>query len=122
MKKVFAFLSVFALTIAFVGFGAKSANAAGELITEDPTLNENQIPMYIMDSIYTTFPAYYDYATAGDQKWPGAARMYPWNETRFNCKLIDEEGNFTGKEYSVYFSGGLKATDAGAGVNLLFYK
>ena len=67
MKKVFAFLSVFALTIAFVGFGAKSANAAGELITEDPTLNENQIPMYIMDSIYTTFPAYYDYATAGDQ-------------------------------------------------------
>ena len=122
MKKVFAFLSVFALTIAFVGFGAKSANAAGELITEDPTLNENQIPMYIMDSIYTTFPAYYDYATAGDQKWPGAARMYPWNETRFNCKLIDEEGNFTGKEYSVYFSGGLKATDSGAGVNLLFYK
>ena len=71
MKKVFAFLSVFALTIAFVGFSAKPANAA-ELMTEDPTLNENQIPMYIMDSIYTTFPAYYDYATAGDQKWPGA--------------------------------------------------
>ena len=89
MKKVFAFLSVFALTIAFVGFSAKPANAA-ELMTEDPTLNENQIPMYIMDSIYTTFPSYYDYASAGDDKWPGAARMYPWNETRFNCKLIDE--------------------------------
>ncbi len=122
MKKVFAFLSVFALTIAFVGFGAKSANADANLFTEDPTLNENQIPMYIMDSIYTTFPNYYDYATGGDDKWPGAARMYPWNETRFQCKLIDEDGNFTGKEYAVYFTGALTAESAGAGSNILFYK
>lgn len=121
MKKVFAFLSVFALTIAFVGFSAKPANAA-ELMTEDPTLNENQIPMYIMDSIYTTFPSYYDYATAGDDKWPGAARMYPWNETRFNCKLIDDNGEFTGQEYSLYFAGALNGQDAGAGNNILFYK
>ena len=121
MKKVFAFLSVFALTIAFVGFSAKPANAAGGLITEDPTLSENQIPMYIMDSIYTTFPNYYDYATAGDDKWEGVSRMYPWNETRFQCKLIDEDGNFTGKEYAVYFSGSTTATSAGAGNNLLFY-
>lgn len=121
MKKVFAFLSVFALTIAFVGFGAKPAQAAGGLITEDPTLSENQIPMYIMDSIYTTFPNYYDYATAGDDKWEGVSRMYPWNETRFQCKLIDENGNFTGKEYAVYFSGSTSATSAGAGNNLLFY-
>lgn len=121
MKKVFAFLSVFALTIAFVGFSAKPAQAAGGLITEDPTLSENQIPMYIMDSIYTTFPNYYDYATAGDDKWEGASRMYPWNETRFQCKLIDENGNFTGKEYAVYFSGSTSASSAGAGNNLLFY-
>ena len=47
--------------------------------------------------------------------------MYPWNETRFNCKLIDESGNFTGKEYAVYFSGSTSATSAGAGNNLLFY-
>lgn len=121
MKKVFAFLSVFALTIAFVGFSAKPANAAGGLITEDPTLSENQIPMYIMDSIYTTFPNYYDYATAGDDKWEGVSRMYPWNETRFQCKLIDENGNYTGKEYAVYFSGSTQASSAGAGNNLLFY-
>ena len=44
MKKVFAFLSVFALTIAFVGFGAKAAKAA-DLWVEDPTLGENEIPM-----------------------------------------------------------------------------
>ena len=127
MKKVFAFLSVFALTIAFVGFGAKSANAAGELFTEDPTLSENQIPMYIMDSIYTTFPAYYDYATGGDEQWAGAARMYPWNETRFQCKLVDENGNWVVaangevSEYAVFFSGAVSAEYSGAGNNILFY-
>ena len=127
MKKVFAFLSVFALTIAFVGFGAKSANAAGELFTEDPTLSENQIPMYIMDSIYTTFPNYYDYATGGDEQWGGAARMYPWNETRLQVKLIDEDGNWVvasngqTSEYAIYFSGSTTASSAGAGNNLLFY-
>lgn len=127
MKKVFAFLSVFALTIAFVGFGAKSANAAGELFTKDPTLSENQIPMYIMDSIYTTFPNYYDYATGGDEQWGGAARMYPWNETRLQVKLIDEDGNWVKaangqvSEYAVYFSGATTAASSGAGNNLLFY-
>ena len=121
MKKVFAFLSVFALTIAFVGFGAKSVNAS-QLFVEDPTLGENEIPMYIMDSIYTTFPQYYDNVTKQDQAWPGAARMYPWNETKLHVKQMDASGNFTGKQYAIYFSGGLKATDKGAGVNLLFYK
>lgn len=127
MKKVFAFLSVFALTIAFVGFGAKSANADSSLFTKDPTLSENQIPMYIMDSIYTTFPNYYDYATGGDEKWESAARMYPWNETRFQCKLVDEDGNWVKaanglpSEYAVYFSGATTAASAGAGNNLLFY-
>ena len=127
MKKVFAFLSVFALTIAFVGFGAKSANADSSLFTKDPTLSENQIPMYIMDSIYTTFPNYYDFATGGDEKWEGASRMYPWNETRFQCKLVDEDGNWVKaanglpSEYAVYFSGATTANSAGAGNNLLFY-
>ena len=127
MKKVFAFLSVFALTIAFVGFGAKSANADDKLFTVDPTLSENQIPMYIMDSIYTTFPNYYDYATGGDEQWGGAARMYPWNETRLQVKLIDEDGNWVKaangetSEYAVYFSGATTASSAGAGNNILFY-
>lgn len=131
MKKVFAFLSVFALTIAFVGFGAKSANADSSLFTEDPTLKEGQIPIYIMDSIYTTFPAYYDYATGGDEKWLGAARMFPWNETRLQCKLIDDNGEFevdangNSREYAIYFNGTSWAYDAngsGAGKQILFYK
>lgn len=131
MKKVFAFLSVFALTIAFVGFSAKPASAAGGLITEDPTLKDGQIPVYIMDSIYTTFPAYYDYAAAGDDKWMGASRMFPWNETRLQCKLIDENGEFqvnangNSEEYAIYFNGTSWAYDAngsGAGKQILFYK
>lgn len=120
MKKVFAFLSVFALTIAFVGFGAKTANADSSLFTEDPTLGENEIPMYIMDSIYTTFPAYYDFASAGDENFT-LGRYYPWNETRLQCKLIDDNGEFTGEEYAIYFAGALKGEDAGAGNNILFY-
>ena len=131
MKKVFAFLSVFALTIAFVGFGAKSANADDSLFTEDPTLKDGQIPVYIMDSIYTTFPAYYDYAKGGDEKWAGTSRMFPWNETRLQVKLIDEEGNFqvnangNSEEYAIYFNGTSWAYDAngaGAGKQVLFYK
>ena len=131
MKKVFAFLSVFALTIAFVGFSAKPASADGGLFTEDPTLKEGQIPVYVMDSIYSTFPAYYDYAGAGDEKWQGAARMFPWNETRLQCKLIDDKGEFevdangNSKEYAFYFNGTSWAYDAngsGAGKQILFYK
>lgn len=125
MKKVFVFLSVFALTIALFGFSAKDANvsqaAAGELFTEDPTLSENEIPVYVMNSIYTTFPNDYDYAAKADDQWQGAARMYPWNETRLQVKLIDDEGKFTGKEYAIYFSGSTSASNVGTGNNLNFF-
>lgn len=123
MKKVFVFLSVFALTIALIGFSAKNSTksyAAGELFTEDPTISENEIPMYIMNSIYTTFPNDYNYAEAGDDQWGGAARMYPWNETRLQVKLVDDNG-FTGKEYAIFFSGSTSATNSGTGNNLLFF-
>lgn len=123
MKKVFVFLSVFALTIALIGFSAKNSTksyAAGELFTEDPTISDNEIPMYIMNSIYTTFPNDYDYASAGDDQWGGAARMYPWNETRLQVKLVDDNG-FTGKEYAIFFSGSTSASNVGTGNNLLFY-
>ncbi len=122
MKKVFVFLSVFALTIALFGFSAKSSvkTNAAELMTEDPTLSENDIPMYIMNSIYTTFPKYYDYAGAGDENHIG--RLYPWNETKLQVKQVNAEGNgYTGKEYAVYFAGALNGDDAGNGNNILFY-
>ena len=123
MKKVFVFLSVFALTIALIGFSAKNSTksyAAGELFTEDPTISDNEIPMYIMNSIYTTFPNDYNYAEAGDDQWAGAARMYPWNETRLQVKLVDDNG-FTGKEYAIFFSGSTSASNVGTGNNLLFF-
>ena len=58
MKKVFAFLSTLLLTIAMVGVVAAGSHvkAASDKITVDPTLAEDEIPVYIMDSIYSTFP------------------------------------------------------------------
>lgn len=120
MKKVFAFLSVLALTIALVGFTGSKISAT-EKWTKDPTLGENEIPMYIMNSIYTTFPQYYDNDAQPDEKWPGISRMYPWNETRLQIRQIDAQGNWTGKEYAIYFCGSLNGTDQGTGNNVLFY-
>ena len=63
MKKVFAFLSTLLLTIAMVGVVAAGSHvkAASDKITVDPTLAEDEIPVYIMDSIYSTFPNVYRY-------------------------------------------------------------
>ncbi len=122
MKKVFVFLSVFALTIALFGFSAKNSvkTNAAELFTEDPTLSENDIPMYIMNSIYTTFPKYYDNVNAPDPNHIG--RLYPWNETKLQVKQVNAAGDgFTGKEYAVYFAGSLDGDSEGNGNNLLFY-
>lgn len=125
MKKVFAFLSTLLLTIAFVGiFAVKSPVAAGK-ITADPTLEKDEIPVYIMSSIYTTFPNYYDNEAKVDENWGGASRMYPWNETRLRVAQLDAAGNPTGKYYAVYFAGHTAATNAdgsivvGAGKNIL---
>ena len=128
MKKVFAFLSTFVLTIALVGvFAAKSPAKAADKFTEDPTLLEDEIAVYIMDSIMSTFPNYYDNDAKADPNWQGAARMYPWNETRLRVAQLDDNGQPTGKYYAVYFSGHTTAVDTngelviGAGKNILFY-
>lgn len=127
MKKVFAFLSTLLLTIAFVGiFAVSKPAAAANKITEDPTLAKDEIPVYIMNSIYTTFPNYYDNDAVADSNWPGPARMYPWNETRLRVAQLNEDGTPTGKYYAVYFAGHTVAQDAngavvGAGKNILFW-
>lgn len=128
MKKVFAFLSTLLLTIAFVGiFAYGNPAAAANKITEDPTLAEDEIPVYIMDSIYSTFPNYYDNEAAADPNWAGPARMYPWNETRLRVAQFDDKGQPTGKYYAVYFSGHTSHLDdnknpvIGAGKNILFW-
>ena len=123
MKKVFAILSALALMIALVGAVSKTNNAvkADRKFVEDPTLSENEIPLYIMNSIYSTFPTYYDNEAEADPNWDGPARMYPWNETRLQVRLIDGDGAFTGQEYAIYFGGGLSASSGGAGYNLVFF-
>ena len=132
MKKLFALLSTFVLTLAIVGLAAKApeATAASDKWTEDPTLAEDEIPMYEMGSIYTTFPNYYDNAAKKDEAWGGATRMYPWNETRLRVAEYDATGAATGKYYAIFFSGltsatnsdGTPASGAGNNVNGYAYK
>lgn len=129
MKKLFALLSTFVLTLAIVGLSVKSPAqaASSDKWTVDPTLAEDEIPMYEMGSIYTTFPNYYDNAAKADELWGGASRMYPWNETRLRVAQYDETGAATGKYYAIYFSGLTSATNSdgtpamGAGNNINGY-
>lgn len=119
-------MSTLMIALACFGLASKApvAEAASDKWTEDPTLAEDEIPMYLMGSIYTTFPNYYDNAAKADPLWGGAARMYPWNETRLRVAEFDAEGQATGKYFAVYFSGATSAVNAdgtlvsGAGNNL----
>ena len=105
MKKVFAFLSTLLLTIALVGISAgNAAQAASDKWTVDPTLAEDEIPVYIMDSIMSTFPNFYDNEALPDAGY-SVGRDYPWNETRLRVAQFDEDGNPTGKYYAIYFAG-----------------
>lgn len=122
-------MSTLMIALACFGLASKApvAEAASDKWTEDPTLAEDEIPMYLMGSIYTTFPNYYDNAAKADPLWGGAARMYPWNETRLRVAEFDAEGQATGKYFAIYFSGATTAVNAdgtltsGAGNNLNVY-
>lgn len=128
MKKLFALLSTFVLSLAIVGLATPTAKAAdSDKWTEDPTLEADEIPMYEMGSIYTTFPNYYDNAAKADPNWAGASRMYPWNETRLRVAEYDKNGEATGKYYAIFFSGLTSNVDSagnpasGAGNNINGY-
>ncbi len=130
MKKLFALLSTCVLTLVIVGLAAKAPvadAAASDKWTVDPTLAEDEIPMYEMGSIYTTFPNFYDNTAKPDDKWGGSSRMYPWNETRLRVAQYDATGAATGKYYAIYFSGLTSAVDSngnpasGAGNNINGY-
>ena len=77
----------------------------------------------LFSSLSSPFPNYYDNAAKADELWGGAARMYPWNETRLRVAQFDDNGA-TGKYYAIYFSGLTQATDgagnpaSGAGNNI----
>ncbi len=127
MKKAFAVMTTMLVALACFGFLTKAQVSAAEskIFTEDPTLAEDEIPMYIMDSIYSTFPNYYDNEKEPDANWQGASRMYPWNEVKLRiAQYVD--GKATGKYYAVYFTGSLTHMDGndqvqGAGKNILLY-
>lgn len=130
MKKLFALLSTCVLTLVIVGLAVKAPvaeAAADDKWTVDPTLAEDEIPMYEMGSIYTTFPNFYDNAEIPDPLWAGSSRMYPWNETRLRVAQYDATGAATGKYYAIYFSGLTSNVDgsgnpaSGAGNNINGY-
>lgn len=125
MKKVFAFLSTLLLTIAFIGLFATNSVKAAEIAegkwVEDPNLLPNEDPVYVMGSIYSTYPAYYDNDAVPDEA-PGAYIYYPWNETRLRMAQFDAEGNPTDRYWAVYFAAGKDETyKLGAGYNILFW-
>ncbi len=120
MKKVFAFLSTFVLTIALVGVATVKTPANAAKFTVDPTLAKDEDPVYIMSSIYTTFPFDYDNDAVTD---PGLqeGRSFPWNETRLRIARFNEDGTPSGRYYAVYLPGALNANSTGAAKGILYW-
>lgn len=126
MKKFFAFLSTMLLTIAFIGLFAtnsvKAAEVAEGKFIEDPNLLENEDPVYIMGSIYSTYPALYDNDAQADAN-KGTYLCYPWNGTRLRMAQFDLSGNPTDRYWAVYLAGIKDETGkSGNGSNILFFE
>jgi len=109
MKKVFACLSTILLMLVAFGLVMQPAKLSavevedGKFI-EDPTLEEGDIPIYVMNSIQTTFPNLYDANAKKDDNYGGPGRDYYWNEIKFVVPQI-ENNQLTGKQYTVYTQG-----------------
>ncbi len=108
MKKVFACLSAVVLMLVAFGLFAKPVMVSaveveeGKFI-EDPTLEEGDLPIYVMNSIRTTFPKLYDANAQPDENY-GIGRDYYWNEIKLVVPRF--EGNApTGEQYTVYTQG-----------------
>lgn len=123
MKKVFAFLSVLALTFVMLGLVNKptvvdAADPKPGMWIVDPTLEPGEIPLYVAGSAKTTFPNHFDYDAAKGTPYEDKAHrvgdVYPWNETKVIIPRYDAEGQKVGT-YSVYPLGSNKATGAIAG-------
>ena len=130
MKRVFAFISLFAIALVMFGFATQNVKAAEKqpadgkwfenphLLTDDEG-NVVEIPMYIMNSITTTFPDFFDYEGAKgtefeDKNWGGTVRQYAWNGVKVIIPQFDENGA-TGKYYGIYPQGASKGGQVGIG-------
>lgn len=124
MKRVFAFISLFAISLVMFGFGTANVKAADEpaegkwvvnpYLLEDENGEVVEIPMYIMDSIATTFPFHYDRNHTPDANWGGIARQYAWNGVKTVIPQFDANGA-TGKYYGVYQQGASSGKETGIG-------
>lgn len=109
MKKVFACLSTILLMLVAFGLVMQPAKLSavevedGKFI-EDPTLEDGDIPIYVMNSIQTTFPNLYDAKAKPDPMYAGPGRDYYWNEIKLVIPQI-VENQLTGKQYTVYTQG-----------------
>lgn len=129
MKRVFAFLSVLALTFMLFGIASQPVAAAdvpqaapGKWVI-DPTLAEDEIPLYVAGSITTSFPQHFDEAAAKGTEYEDKAHrvgdIYPWNETKILIPRYNEAGAVVGT-YSVYPLGGnVSAVGKAAGQYIL---
>lgn len=124
MKRVFAFISLFAISLVMFGFGTANVKAAEEpaegkwvvnpYLLEDENGEVVEIPMYIMDSIATTFPFHYDRNHTPDDNWGGIARQYAWNGVKTVIPQFDANGA-TGQYYGVYQQGASSGKETGIG-------
>lgn len=108
MKKVFACLSAFVLMLVTFGLLVQPANVSAAAVEdgkfiEDPTLEEGEMPLYVMNSIRTSFPQLYDYNAQPDPNY-GLGRDYYWNEIKVVFPEFSAAGA-TGKFWSVYTQG-----------------
>ena len=124
MKKVFACLSALVLMLVTFGLLVQPAHIlAAEVedgkFIEDPTLEEGEMPLYVMNSIRTSFPRLYDFNAQPDPNY-GLGRDYYWNEIKLVFPEFGDAGA-TGRFWSVYTQGAydeVKGTAAASKVYL----
>ena len=123
MKKVFACLSAVVLMLVAFGLFAKPVMVSaveveeGKFI-EDPTLEEGDLPIYVMNSIRTTFPQLYDANAKPDANY-GPGRDYYWNEIKLVVPRF--EGNApTGEQYTVYTQGSYNSSTKNAAATKIY--
>lgn len=123
MKKVFACLSAIALMLVAFGLFAKPVMvsavevAEGKFI-EDPTLEDGDLPIYVMNSIRTTFPSLYDANAQADPNY-GIGRDYYWNEIKLVVPQFANNAS-TGKQYTVYTQGTYSASTKTAAATKIY--
>ena len=112
MKKVFACLSAIVLMLVAFGLFAKPVMVSAEEVEEgkfieDPTLEEGDLPIYVMNSIRTSFPALYDNNAKPDPNYQ-IGRDYYWNEIKLVVPRFEQNAP-TGQQYTVYPQGNYDA-------------